>query len=299
MKSIEHIIVAYGYRSGYYHGAKYQILKAWRSWYSRENVSICVVTDLPDVFENYPVRILSMTKDQKQVWSLNGTQHFGIKLKGIEWACRTSQADLVCALDTDSYWKKDPCKLLLKLDSSSVAMFSDEGLIKGSRNKSIQQFNKGLEGKLFELSDGSHYRLHTSSRMLNSSIIAMTRRNQRFLTEAWELFKTLEPMVNAHTVEQFSLAETFRTNAMTILFGNKLGVVGNWSSTGRKDHVTPLLDRFFSEYGENDFEKHLKMFSEIKLRRPLATIVKQKISKIAKTRNPRCTRETETENKFL
>lgn len=60
MKLIEHVIVCYGENLGYQQGAKYQILSAYKNWYSDSNASICVVTDKPHLFDSYPCRILEL-----------------------------------------------------------------------------------------------------------------------------------------------------------------------------------------------------------------------------------------------
>ena len=139
-------------------------------------------------------------------------------------------------------------------------MYCDEGCIKNNRNKSINRFEEGLRDKIIKYGE-QVYQLDNDSRMLNSSIIGL-HIDVGLLDEAFELFSVLEPLVEAHTVEQFSLAEVLRQHKFNIEFGHSY--TRDWSSIGRKNYVTPLLRSFFAEYGEHDFSKHLTLWSRIK-----------------------------------
>ena len=101
MKQIEYVIVCYGDNLGYHHGAKYQILSAYKHWYSNDNSITCVVTDKPELFESYPCRLLELDSEKRHKCSLGGTQHFGIKLGGIAWGQRTDPAKGCLGLETE------------------------------------------------------------------------------------------------------------------------------------------------------------------------------------------------------
>lgn len=278
MHKREHVIVAYGQELGYHHGAKFQILSAWQRWYSHPDVSVCVVTDKPEIFEGYPVRILKITEQNSKDWSLNGLQHFGIKLRAFEYAMTTSAIPVAMLLDTDTYWVKNPGFLAKKICEAQAVMFCDEGLIKGSRNVSINRFNEALTGRVVTWGKGTNYQLAPESRMLNSSIIGLHQNKIQILDQAFELFKVLEPLVDAHTVEQFALGETLRLANVDVKFGSTY--TRDWSSIGRKNYATPLLRKFFEQHGENDFNIHLEHLDSISIRRPLKILLKQKITRM-------------------
>ena len=277
MSKVEHILIAYGDQLGYHHGAKYQILRCWHRWYSGEGNSVCVVTDQPQIFDGYPLRVLRVTERQTKEWTLDGLQHFGIKIKGLELAAKTGTAEKYLLLDTDTYWVKDPAKLVNRIRPNSFVMYCDEGCIKNNRNKSINRFEEGLRDKIIKYGE-QVYQLENDSRMLNSSIIGLHASDVGLLDEAFELFSVLEPLVEAHTVEQFSLAEVLRRHKCHIEFGRSY--TRDWSSIGRKNYVSPLLRSFFSEYGEHDFSKHLTLWNRIKVKRPLETLLLQKYERV-------------------
>lgn len=277
MYELEHVIVAYGDNIGYHHGAKFQVLSAWHKWYSKSDVGVCVVTDKPELFECYPVRLVQITEQDAYDWSLSGTQHFGIKLRSLEKAMLTGNVDVSLLLDTDTYWRKNPRLLANRIKPNHAVMFCDEGQIKGTRNVSINRFNEGLENLEIPWANSS-YKLSNLSHMYNSSIIGLHKNNIDLLARAFELFSALEPHVEAHTVEQFSLGETLRLNGVSVSFGSRY--TRDWSSIGRKNYATPILNDFFETFGENDFDTHLKQVNSIKINRPLKTLIQQKFARL-------------------
>jgi hypothetical protein len=282
MSKVEHVLIAYGDQLGYHHGAKYQILRCWDRWYSGEGKSVCIVTDKPQIFEGYPLRVLQITEQQIKEWSLGGLQHFGIKIKGLELAVETGMAEKYLLLDTDTYWVKDPSDLVGRIRQNSFVMYCDEGFIKNNKNKSISRFEEGLDNQTIAYGD-KLYQLENDSRMLNSSIIGLHVSDVGLLDEAFKLFSVLEPLVEAHTVEQFSLAEALRRHRFHVEFGRSH--TRDWSSIGRKNYVTPLLQSFFIQYGEHDFSRHLTLWNQIKVKRPLRTLLRQKYQRLVSKLN--------------
>lgn len=272
---IHHIIVAYGDQLGYQHGAKYQILRLLTQFKSLER-NISVVTDHPTLFDKYPVNVLHLDRSKIKSWGGEGTEHFGIKLKGFEWASRQDGSDFCVLLDTDMFWIRDPSELIQHMQNGWVIIYQDEGTIIGSKNQSIQRFKEGLTGHRLPWTGGT-YELEFESRMYGSAIIGMCRKHLDLINDAFDLFKVLSPYVQAHTVEQFSLSECLRLNKVEVFEGRKY--TNDWSSTGKKDYLTPILAQFFEKEGEHEFNAHLEKWQSIPLRRPVQEFFKQKINK--------------------
>lgn len=271
---LQHVLICYGDDLGYHHGAKYQILRNYH-WY--RNSDICVVTDKPHLFIQYPVRVLGITPQQMSTWSLCGASHFGIKLMGLLRAINTSDQTRFSnsiLLDTDMYWEKDPKGITVFLYQNSMVMYQNEGAICSSRNKSINRFKIGLRDQRVEWGELS-YQLSPDSEMWGSALIGISHSQKQILTDAFDLFRSITPLVDAHTTEQFALAEVARIRKMHKHQGKSF--VGNWSSTGKKNYVTPQLNQFFSATGEHDFEHHLNRWNEIKVHRPLSVFINQKV----------------------
>ena len=274
--SVEHVLVCYGEQLGYHHGAKYQILRAIIGA-AGQDLSFCVVTDRPELFQNYPCRLIFLDSHQKKSWSLGEQDHFGIKILGLSLAATTSLEQKVVLLDTDMYWVKPTEELFNRIDSSTILLFKNEGLVYGSKNKSIQRFEQGLAGKSFPLNSVGGYKLSEESEMWGSAIIGITPGNSYLLDRAFELFVALNDHVDAHTVEQFAISETIRLNGMKKIEGQRY--VSHWSSIGRKNYVTLQLAHFFNTYGENDYLSHLDHVKEISIKRPLAVLLSQKFER--------------------
>ena len=228
--SRNHVLICYGNKLGYYHGAKYQILRGYH-WLKDQR--ICVVTDRPELFDGYPVNVLALDQKQFHDWSLKGQNHFGIKLRGLQLAINSAPSDTnkSILLDTDMFWVRDPSQIEQLICASSCALYQDEGLIKGSKNASIRRYEEGLSAKRF-VNDTWQYQLSDESKMWGSAIIGIDHPNSYLLKEAFDLFKLLSPHVKAHTVEQFALAETLRAYEIKPVSAKHL--VDHWSSIGKK-----------------------------------------------------------------
>ena len=273
--SRQHVLICYGNKLGYYHGAKYQIL---RGYHWLKNYDIRVVTDRPDLFYGYPINLLRLDERQIHEWSLEGRNHFGIKLRGLHWAIESAPAHIQKSvlLDTDMYWTKDPEKVQKLIGPHSSVLYQDEGPIFGSKDASIRRYSEGLSTQRIA-NDACQYELSALSRMWRSSIIGVDHSNGSVLTEAFELFRLLSPHVKAHTVEQFALGETLRNHQINLIEAKHL--VGDWSSIGKKNYATPILAEFFKKFGELDFNTHLDNVHKIKIKRPISVFLKQKVDR--------------------
>ena len=275
--SVECISICYGDNLAYHRGVKFQILRAFDKFFSIAEPSLTVVTDQPNLFCNYPVKVIPISNDEKFCWSLNDQQHFGIKLKGLEKALLASKADACLLVDADMVWKKNPFLLTTAINDSSVVMYRNEGKIFDSRNASIKNFETSLRNKKIQLTPETFYSVSGNSEMWASNIIGIRPSNVHLVTEAYQLFSVLEHIVPSHTVEQFSLSEIFRINQISRIEANSY--FSSWSNTGKKNYFSPLVNAFFEKYGEHEFGEHLKRHKELSFRRPARVFLRQKLSK--------------------
>lgn len=274
--NLQHVLICYGDELGYYHGAKYQILKNFQ-WFKHNE--ICVVTEQPDLFEDYPVRVIGLNNHQLEEWSLKGTDHFGIKLKGLKLAIDSAPASTQRSLllDTDMYWNRDPSLLTTEISPGSIVLYRNEGKIIGSKNISIQRYQQALFDRAVIYQAVKRYSLDFDSEMWGSATIGIHHENSQLLSDAFSLFEELSPIVDAHTVEQFALSEVSRIGGYSRKNAKKY--IEDWSSIGRKNYATPILDEYFKSHGEHDFTRHLATFKQIRLQRPVLTLIQQKFER--------------------
>lgn len=182
-------------------------------------------------------------------------------------------------MDTDTFWVKDPRNINNKIDSNKAVMMCDEGPIFGSNNVSISRFQQALSNKVVSHKD-LLYKLEKASRMRNSAVLGIHRSDIQILDLAFDLFCALEPLVDAHTVEQFAISESLRLNRVQVSYSRHM--TGNWSSSGKKDYATAVLSDFFEKFGETDFDSHMEYWTKIRIRRPLHIVLAQKIERLKK-----------------
>ena len=77
------LYIVYGDEPGYYYGAKFSYL-TFMHWVEYKNeVEVVVLTEKPHEFSEYPLKVISMSSEQKNDWSLSGRYHFRIKNRGL------------------------------------------------------------------------------------------------------------------------------------------------------------------------------------------------------------------------
>ena len=75
--------IVYGNNQVYYDGAKFSFI-TFMNWISKDNsIEIVVLTEKPEEFVGYPIKILKLSDNQIKSWSLNGSYHFRIKNRGL------------------------------------------------------------------------------------------------------------------------------------------------------------------------------------------------------------------------
>jgi len=278
MSIFEHVLISYGDDLSYHLGAKAQILMSWKSWYSNEDISICIVTDKPEIFNDFPARILVINQEALLNWSCGGRFKFGIKIKAFQWAIETGEADNYILQDVDMFWATPPSELVSKISANCSIMYKNEGVV-NLKNKNTRRFYKSLSGEKIQFKNGS-YELSKNSKMIGSATIGIAAQNYHLLPDVYELFLRISPIVNAHTVEQFCFAEIFRLNNIKLIFSSRY--LQDWSTSGKKEYVTPMLFEFFSKYGHLDFRCQVNEVEKLSFSRPLGFLIRQKFKKVWK-----------------
>jgi len=275
---LSHVLIAYG-DIRYHHAAKFQILKCWDEWYSNPNSEIIVITDKPELFTNYPVKVERLRKheDVRLQRETAITGDFSKKLIGLIQALELSRSNILILLDSDMYWIKAPQELARITSQSKVFMYRKEGHILKSKTASHRQF-RSLTNKT-----SIPYLLTHESAMWGSALVCLTKDSNEIIENALELYMELVGHISAHTIEQFALGESLRLRGISI--EPACNYVNHWSTGGRKAHMEPQIQNFFAQYGEDDFKQHLNQINKIKLRRPFLEILLRKHRKSSKNEN--------------
>jgi heptosyltransferase III len=271
------LYIVYGDDQIYYDGAIYSLL-TFKNWFQiNDEVEIVVLTEKPERFSGYPIKLFKMSGKQKNEWSLNNKYHFRIKNRGLAYIMDKLElkgADKILFLDTDTYFHKSPSSLFKCIKTSQAVFYLNEGLIYKRKRFSI--YVDSLNGKKISINDET-YELSKKSALWGSLMVGLTANMRQNIDWADKLMIKLFDMVSAHTIEEFSLSESL-IREYNIVEGKKF--VSLYSTSRKKEHARKVLSKFFEENKLLDIKDQIKLAQKVKIKRSIFVILKQRFSRI-------------------
>ncbi|WP_416652583.1 hypothetical protein [Candidatus Pseudothioglobus sp. Uisw_086] len=268
------LYIVYGDDPGYYYGAKFSYL-TFMHWVKYENqVEVVVLTEKPDEFSEYPIKVISMSVLQKNDWSLNGKYHFRIKNRGLAYVMdklKLESQDKILFFDTDTYFHKNPIPLFDLIKPNQALFYLNEGQIYKRKRFSI--YIKYLEGKLIKVGN-QNYKLSKKSMMWGSLMIGIMPNMRPSLDWADKLLIKLIDIVPAHTIEPFALSEALLKKYKIIEGKNYVSL---YSTSRKKTHAVEILKRFFEQYQNFSIDEKIKLSQKVTLKRSFLKVLKQRI----------------------
>tara|TARA_B100001175_G_C19451434_1_gene611544 strand:+ start:95 stop:979 length:885 start_codon:yes stop_codon:yes gene_type:complete len=267
------LYIVYGDSQEYYDGANFSIL-TFKNWFSeKDRIEIVVLTEKPKKFYDAEVKVIKMTDQQKNEWSLNGAYHFRIKNRGLSFVMSElmlNDADKILFFDTDTYFHKSPLPLFNLIRPDQAVFYLNEGLI--YKRKRFAVYINHLEEKLIEI-EGDTYKLSKQSALWGSLMVGIMPNMQPSLEWADKLMLKFYELVPSHTIEPFSLSETL-LKKYKIVEGRKF--VNLYSTSRKREHAKKVLSNFFEENKKlPNFEK-IKKAQKIRIKRPILIVIKQR-----------------------
>ena len=272
------LYIVYGDDQTYYDGAKFSFL-TFKYWLKNDDVEIVILTEKPQEFRGYGLKIIEMSKAQKKEWSLNGKYHFRIKNRGLAYVMdklNLKEEDKILFFDTDTYFHKSPLKLFDLIQRNQALFYLNEGLI--YKRKRFDVYIKSLEGKKIEI-EGQTYQLSKHSALWGSLMVGIMPNMRASLEWADLLMMQLHKMVPAHTIEPFSLSETLLRNYKLVEGKN---FVSLYSTSRKKEYAGSILSNFFKKNKFLDIDEQIRLAQAIKIKRPLFVIFKQRFQRLFK-----------------
>jgi len=274
------LYIVYGEDQAYYEGALFSLLTFW-NWVSEiDQIEFVVLTEKPEKFKDYPVKIISMSQEQKSEWSFDGQYHFRIKNRGLAFVMdklKLKDKDKILFFDTDTYFHKSPLQLFNLIQPNQALFYLNEGLI--YRRKRFDVYIQSLAGKQIEI-EGQIYELSKKSALWGSLMIGIMPNMRHSLEWADLLMKSFYEMVPSHTIEPFSLSESLLRN-YNLVEGKKY--VSLYSTSRKKKHARNILLKFFKENKHLNIDEQMILAQNIKIKRPIYIILKQRFQKIFNT----------------
>jgi hypothetical protein len=271
--------IVYGDSQIYYDGAKYSIL-TFLNWVNNNDpIEIVVLTENPDQFAGYPVKVFLMNGQQKNEWSINGNYHFRIKNRGLAYIMDKLSLEIedkILFFDTDTYFHKSPVPLFNMIKKNQAVFYINEGLI--NKRKRFDIYAKSLNNIEIKVDD-SYYKLSNNSSLWGSLMVGIMPNMRSNLEWADKLMLELFKIVPAHTIEEFSLSESLQRE-FKLLEGKKY--VGLYSTSRKKEYATKILSNFFLKYSSFSINRQVYLAQLVKIKRPFMVIIKQRISSLFK-----------------
>ena len=270
------LYIVYGADQGYYDGAKFSLL-TFKHWSKEEKIEIVVLTEKPQEFSNYQVKVISIPNVKKNEWSLNGKYHFRIKNRGLAYVMdelKLEEKDKILFFDADTYFHKSPLPLFDLIQPNQALFYLNEGLI--YKRKRFNVYVKHLEGKRIEIDD-DFYELSKKSALWGSLMVGIMPNMRPSLDWADKLMLKFFDIVPAHTIEPFSLSETLLRKYKLVEGKN---FVSLYSTSRKKKYARNILSNFFNNNKLLNLDEKILLAQKVKIKRPLFVILTQRFLRI-------------------
>ena len=268
------LYIVYGDEPGYYHGAKFSYL-TFMHWVEYKNeVEVVVLTERPHEFSEYPLKVISMSSEQKNDWSLNGRYHFRIKNRGLAYVMdklKLEEQDKILFFDTDTYFHKNPLPLFDLIKPNQALFYLNEGQI--YKRKRFSVYIEHLEGRNIKI-DNQYYQLSKKSMMWGSLMVGIMPNMRLSLDWSDKLLIELIDIVPAHTIEPFALSEALLKKYQIVEGKNYVSL---YSTSRKKTHAIEVLKKFFEQYQNFSIEEKIKLAQKVKVKRTFLKVLKQRI----------------------
>ena len=267
------LYIVYGNDQAYYDGAIFSLMTFMHWCLEDDKIEFAVLTEKPNFFKEYPVKVITMSEEQKIEWSLNGQYHFRIKNRGLAYAMdklKLNNFDKVLFFDTDTYFHKSPLPLFELIKPNQALFYLNEGLI--YQKKRFRVYIENLENKKILVED-EYYELSKKSAIWGSLMIGITSNMQPSLDWADKLLVKFFDLVPSHTIEPFALSEAL-LRKYRLVEGKKY--VSLYSTSRKKEYAKQILSNFLNDSHSVNFDKKVLLAQDLKIKRPMYVVVKQR-----------------------
>jgi len=269
------LYVAYGSDELFYQGIIISLLSAIYVCPKQHMPIVVVISQRPELFNDYPVVNIPLTENMFNEWSLNGQYHYRIKNRALAYALsylNIGEQDKILMLDADAYFVKSFLSLYEKIDNNHTVMFLNEGPITG---KHYQEYLEHYYGKSLTLANGEHYQLELQARMWGSLMIGINGGHGYLIEQADQLMKAFEAIAPVRTIEQFALAESLEKET-TIVEGKRY--IKHYSHRGGKAYARLKIQQFLALHQHKPLAQQLNHYRQLNLKRDFISFLKQKLA---------------------
>jgi hypothetical protein len=230
------LYLLYGDKKTYLEEAKFSILSALRHQKDAASFVITIMTDQPDAFKDWPVRVFSLDAETLTAWV--GTSGYYHRRKACAIQAGVKLAEKTIFIDTDTVFLKDPAELFPRVSDDQFLMDELEWTwAKGSQRKEYRAFAQELASRNETPAPGL--------KLYNSGIFGMTKANGAMMDGVLRLIDQW-----AHhgkellTIEQ--IAASFMLDGKKVVEANDC--INHYFAAKRFHHA--MLKVFFETHGD-------------------------------------------------
>jgi hypothetical protein len=270
------LYIVYGDDQGYYDGAKFSFL-TFKYWIKNNDIEIVVLTEKPKEFIGYGVKVIAMSDDDKDEWSINGKYHFRIKNRGLAFVMdklKLKEEDKILFFDVDTYFHKSPLYLFKLIQPNQALFYLNEGLI--HKRKRFAVYIKSLKGKQITI-ESQTYELSEKSALWGSLMVGIMPNMRPSLEWADLLMLKFYELVPSHTIEPFSLSESLLKKYKLVEGKN---FISQYSTSRKKKYARKILTEFFLKNKLLHINEQIHLAQKVKIKRPLYIILKQRFQRL-------------------
>lgn len=231
------LYLLYGDKKTYLHEAKFSILSALRHRKDPASFVITIMTDQPDAFKDWPVRVFSLDAETLTSWV--GRSDYYHRRKACAIQAGVKLAEKTIFIDTDTVFLKDPAELFPRVSDDQFLMDELEWTwAKGSQRKEYHAFAQDLASRNETPAPGL--------KLYNSGIFGMTKANGAMMDDVLQLIDQW-----AHHGKKLLTIEQIA--ASFVLDGKKVveaaDCINHYFAVKRFHHA--MIKVFFETHGES------------------------------------------------
>jgi hypothetical protein len=268
------LYIVFGENNDYYDGAKFSMLTFMNWKLDEDPVEIVILSERPDEFKSFPVKVFPINTKQLDEWSLNGKYYFRIKNRGMAYIMdelELTGQDKILFIDADTYFNKSPLPLFELIQPTQALFYLNEGLI--YKRKRFKVYIDHLEGKPIPINNDT-YELSKDSAMWGSLMVGIMPNMRPSLDWADKLMQVFINIVPAHTVEMFSLAESL-IRKYKLIEGKKY--ISLYSTSRKKHYAMPIISEFLNQCQTLSINEQIILAQKVSIKRSALKILKQRI----------------------
>jgi len=236
MHSNQLLYLLYGDKSVYRHEAKFSILSALRYRTDPSRFVITVMTDQPEEFKGWPVKVIALDQATLSSWVGDTNYHHRRKACAIQAGVKLAKKTVF--IDTDTVFLKDPSELFKRVNDDQFLM--DEFEWSWEEGAQRREY-KTLVGELAERNASPA----PSLKLYNSGICGMTLGNASMMDGVVNLIdQWAHHGKRLMTIEQ--IAVSFMLDGKKVVEANDC--VNHYFSLKRFHHA--MIKVFFENHGE-------------------------------------------------